>query len=262
MAFKLQQVSFSYRQARIFKAVDLDFGYGHFYGILGPNGSGKTTLLDLLCRHLKPEQGLILLDDRPLDTYTRRSLARKLALVPQQYVIGFPFSVREVVLMGRYAHLPRFTSPAKKDLEVVQQVLEETDTLGLAGRRITELSGGERQRVVFARALAQDTPVLVLDEATANLDINHALGLMRCVARRVRENNCCAIAVFQDINLAAAFCSHIVLLNRGKVVAAGKKKEVLTGSNLEMVFRVPAMVRHDDFAGTLQVVFTHGDHAT
>ncbi len=259
MAFELEQVCFAYRGAPVFRAVDLAFGYGRFYGILGPNGSGKTTLLDLACRHLEPDRGRILLDGRPLTAYSRRQLARKIALVPQQYVIGFPFTVREVVLMGRYAHLPRFTAPEKTDLELVQQVLAETDTLELARRRITELSGGERQRVVFARALAQDTPVLILDEATANLDINHALGLMRCVARRVAEKNCCAVAVFQDINLAAAFCSHMVLLERGKVVAAGSKHEVLTASNLERVFRVPARVRHDDFAGTLQVVFAHAE---
>jgi len=261
VAFRLEHIYFSYRDTPIFRDVNLAFNYGRFYGILGPNGSGKTTLLDLVCRHLEPDRGRIMLDGRSLETYSRRLLARKLALVPQQYVIGFPFTVREVVLMGRYAHLPRFAAPGKGDLELVEKVLAETDTLDLAHRRITELSGGERQRVVFARALAQHTPVLILDEATANLDINHALGLLRCVSRRVARDDCCAIAVFQDINLAAAFCTHLVLLERGKVVAAGTKQEVLTADNLARVFRVPAHVRHDDFAGTLQVVFAHSQQA-
>ena len=256
MAFELESVYFSYNRRAIFESVELKFDYGCFYGILGPNGSGKTTLLDLVCRHLEPSRGRILLEGVGLANYKRRQLARKLALVPQQYAISFPFTVREVVLMGRYVHLPRFTAPGDHDLELVEQVLEETDTKALADRKVTELSGGERQRTIFARALAQDTPILVLDEATANLDIKHALRLMECVANRVERRNCCALAVFQDVNLAAAFCTHMVFLDKGQVVASGPTDRVLTAENMARVFKVPARVRHDGFARTLQVTFS------
>ena len=217
--FTCKALSFSYRPGKtIIDDLSLEIGKGLFYGLMGPNGCGKTTLIDLLAGHLAPQAGKIALDGRDLGDYGKRALALKIALVPQFYNINFPYTAREIVLMGRYPHLSRFAAIGPEEIEQVEAVMAETDTLSLADRPVTELSGGERQRVVFARALVQETPVLFLDEATANLDINHTLNLLTLVKRRIAEKGLTVISVFQDMNLAAAFCDRLVLLNRGRIL--------------------------------------------
>ncbi|MDL2321513.1 ABC transporter ATP-binding protein [Desulfosarcina sp. OttesenSCG-928-B08] len=253
MGFSLCEVCFSHPGRTLFDHLSLTLPKGRFIGIVGPNGCGKTTLLDLVCRLALPDRGTIQYADRPLSGWGKRELAREIALVPQDYGISFPFTVSEVVLMGRYPHTPRFSAPSAMDLEKVNQVIAACDILHLKDRPVTALSGGERQRVIFARALAQDTPVLVLDEATANLDIHHALTLLNQVAGQVRKDGKTVIAVFQDLNLAAAYSEHLVLLKSGKVVASGPTAQVLTPENLKTVFDVRAKVEMDDFTGQLQV---------
>lgn len=253
MGFVLSNIDFSHPGRTLFHGLDLELPAGRFTGIVGPNGCGKTTLLDLICRHQAPRGGNIRYAGRPLSAYGRRALARQIALVPQDYGINFPFSVEEVVMMGRYPHTPRFAAPSAEDVDRVAQVMADCEVLALKDRPVTTLSGGERQRVIFARALAQDTPVLVLDEATANLDVHHALKLMDRVAALVEDEQRTVIAVFQDLNLAAGYSGEIVLLEAGRVVAAGPTAGVLTPRNLKRVFAIEARVDHDDFTGRLQV---------
>ena len=253
MGFALSGIAFAHPGKTVFDGLSLELPAGRFIGIIGPNGCGKTTLLDLICRHRSPQRGSIRYGDQPLNAYGKRALARQIALVPQDYGIRFPFSVEEVVLMGRYPHTPRFGAPSAGDRERVMQVMADCDVLEFRGRPITTLSGGERQRVVFARALAQDTPVLVLDEATANLDVCHALSLLDRVRERVVDEKRTVIAVFQDLNLASAYSQEMVLLKAGRVVAAGPTATVLTPTNLKTVFGIEAKVAVDDFTGRLQV---------
>ncbi len=253
--FTCRQLSFSYRPGE--KVIDdlfLEIEAGLFYGIMGPNGCGKTTLIDLLAGHLAPQGGEIRLAGRPVGDFSRRELALEIALVPQFYNINFPYTAREIVLMGRYPHLPRFAAIGPEEEERVAAVMAETDTLELADRPVTELSGGERQRVVFARALVQETPVLFLDEATANLDINHTLNLLSLVRRRIAEQGLTVVAVFQDMNLAAACCDRLVLLSRGRVEIAGRVDEVLAPEPLARVFGVEARVYDDPFFRRRRVV--------
>jgi ABC-type cobalamin/Fe3+-siderophores transport system ATPase subunit len=260
VGFALCGISFAHPGRTIFAGLDLELPAGRFTGIIGPNGCGKTTLLDLICRHITPYQGHIQFAGRPLGDYGKRALARQIALVPQDYGINFPFTVEEVVFMGRYPHTPRFGAPSAEDADRVARTMADCDVLAFKDRPITSLSGGERQRVIFARALAQDTPVLVLDEATANLDVCHTLTLLDRVADLVQTERRTVIAVFQDLNLASAYSQDIVMVKAGRVVAAGPTGKVFTPQNLKRVFDVEARVAVDDFTGRLQVRYKKSNH--
>ncbi|MEW6260813.1 MAG: ABC transporter ATP-binding protein [Thermodesulfobacteriota bacterium] len=240
--FELMSVRFHHGSHPAIDGIDLDIQPGRLYGILGPNGSGKTTLLDLLVRHRKPQFGTIRFDNRDMASISRKELARNISLVPQSFDIRFPFSVRDIVSMGRYPYASRFGGMDAEEKEFVERILVETGLGGFANRPVTDLSGGERQRVVFARALAQNTPVLLLDEATSNLDIHQCIHLMNRVRARVVEWGRTVIAAIQDISLAAMYCDALIVLQQGKVVAFGDTADVLTPELLADVFRVRALI--------------------
>jgi iron complex transport system ATP-binding protein len=255
MNFELQGVGFSFDGKNVVDGVSIALAPGRFHGVVGPNGCGKTTLVDLLCRFRAPQRGKILYGGKALGAYSKRQLAREIALVPQNFYINFPFRVRDVVMMGRYPYVPRFGRPSARDADIVAEVMEAADVAAMSGRLVTELSGGERQRVVFARALAQDTPVLVLDEATSNLDIGHAIRLLGLAAQRVRRGSATVLAVFQDINQAAAYCDRLIFMAGGRIAASGDTCDVLTPDTVRAVFGVAARVYHDDYANALHVVY-------
>jgi ABC-type cobalamin/Fe3+-siderophores transport system ATPase subunit len=255
MGYRLKHIDFAYPGRPVFTGLDLELAAGRFHGIIGPNGCGKSTLLDLLGGLKRPDRGELSWQDGDLTRKTPKTLARRIAVVPQDFHIDFPFTAGEVVLMGRYPHLARFEAPSKADREKVAAVMARTQTSAFMERRITELSGGERQRVIFARALAQETEVLLLDEATSALDINHSLRLLSIAAQQVRERGLTVVAVFQDINLAAQYCQHLVFLKAGRIKAQGATAAVLTPANLRALFGVSAEVRANDFLGARQVAY-------
>jgi iron complex transport system ATP-binding protein len=255
MGFHADSIVFSYGDRKVLEGLSFALEPGCFYGVLGPNGCGKSTLIDLLMGLHKPQAGKIRYNGHALGSYHRRDLARELALVPQNFYINFPFTALEVVMMGRYPHMPRFSPPSAHDLAVVEEIMARTDTLPFKHRYMTEMSGGERQRVIFARALVQDTPVLMLDEATSNLDIHHTLTLLDIVADEVKRKKKLVIAVIQDINLAASYCDRLILMKDGRIADYGKTEQVLTRENIHTVFGVSSHVYTDPYTRDIRVSF-------
>ncbi len=253
--FRMSRVAYSYGETEALSDFTLDLVPGNFYGVVGPNGCGKTTLLDLMAGNKRPASGEILLDGRELSAYPRSELAKKLALVPQEFGITFPFTVFEIVLMGRHPHIPRFSPPRERDVRAVDDALHIMEMDRLRDKYVTELSGGEKQRVVLARALAQDTPVLLLDEPTSNLDINHALTALRVADRLVREEQRTVVAVMHDLNLAAAFCNSLIFMKNGKLHTSGPTATTLTGRGIGELFGVEADVSWSEYAGCSTVHF-------
>jgi iron complex transport system ATP-binding protein len=255
MALAATDITFSYREKPVLTALSLTISPGRFYGIIGPNGCGKSTLLDLLVKLRNPASGDIVYKKKPLAGYSKRKLSREMALVPQDFNIRFPFTAREIVMMGRYPHMSRFSRPSPDDMGIVDTVMKRTETLEFRNRFIAELSGGERQRVVVARAFAQNTPFLFLDEATSNLDINHALGILKIAREGIDREQKTVVAVMQDINLAALFCDELVFMKQGQIVSSGSVTDTLTPDTLQTVFGVDAKVRFESHADTRHVVF-------
>ncbi|MFH0916586.1 MAG: ABC transporter ATP-binding protein [bacterium] len=244
---------------RVLGPVDLEVPRGAFLGILGPNGSGKTTLLRALTRAVKPSAGEVLLEGRPLRDYRALDLARLVGVVPQQFNLDFSFTVEEMVAMGRYAHGGRGRAApgagaarssavagpdatgAAADDGAVGAALAETGLTSLAGRLVTELSGGERQRALIAQTLAQDTPILLLDEPLNNLDLNHQLEIMQLLGRLHTAGTTIAV-VLHDLNMAAQYCEELVLLDQGRLVARGEPTDILDPRVILEVFRVRVAV--------------------
>ncbi len=253
--FAIEDLHFGYSQRQVLRGLALVLAPGRFYGLLGPNGCGKTTLLDLMAGLRRPARGAITFKGRALASYPRRALAREMALVPQNFYVNFPFAVQDVIMMGRYPHLKRFAHPGAEDHRRVMAAMTATDTRRFARQPVTALSGGERQRVVFARALAQDTGVLLLDEATANLDIRHTLELLNQVRDNVRERRQSVIAVFQDVNLAAMYCDELLFIKDGRIAEQGPTAEVLRAETLRAIYGVEGHIRPHAANGRPQVDF-------
>jgi iron complex transport system ATP-binding protein len=214
---------------------------GRLVALLGPNGSGKSTLLRLLAGVWEPTEGTATLDDEPLARVPRRTLARAVALVPQDTHIAFAFSVREIVAMGRHAHLGRFERERAADRAAIAEAMARADVTAIAERDATELSGGERQRVLIARSLATAARHLLLDEPTASLDVAHALDVLALCRRLADDGHAVAVSL-HDLNLARRFATDAVLLRQGAVVAAGPIDRVLTPHAVGEVFDVTVSI--------------------
>ncbi len=234
-------VSYRYPGAELpaVRDVTLGLSLGESLAVVGPNGSGKTTLLRLLLGVLQPGSGRITVDGRPLALWTRSELARVIGVVAQREDQLFPLEVQEAVLFGRYPHLGVLGVPSARDRRAVRRALERCDVAHLVGRRVSTLSGGEWQRVRVARALAQEPRVLVLDEATTNLDVRHEMEVFELVADLIRDEGLGAIVVTHHVNLAARFADRIAVLDCGRVRTLGVPSEVLRADVLHEVFGWP-----------------------
>ena len=227
---------FGYRGRPVLEGVDLLLRPGEVLGIIGPNGSGKSTLMRLLAGILRPHAGTIHVGEMPLAAHSRRELARRLALVPQDPRLDFPFTVLEVALMGRSPHLSAMAFAGERDLEIARAALARLDVAHLERRPLDALSGGERQRVFLARALAQEPEVLLLDEPTTHLDLRHVIEMHDVVRDLAQGRGVGVLTVLHDLNLAGATCDRLVLLGAGRVEADGSPAEVLRADVVERVF--------------------------
>jgi iron complex transport system ATP-binding protein len=254
LIFEARGASFRYRGAPdpAVAGADLAVPRGVLTGIVGPNGCGKTTLLHLLVGARRPDAGTVLALGRPAAAWRRRDLARHVAVVSQREEPTFPLRVRDAVRLGRYPHVGPFRPFSARDDEAVERALARADAVHLADRWIQALSGGEWQRVRIARALAQEPEVLLLDEATANLDLRHEMETFELVARLVREQGLTGVLVTHHVNLVARFVDTIAVLDRGRVVATGPPATVLRRDVVERVFAWPVEIT--EWRGVPQIV--------
>ncbi len=242
-AITVDNISFGYEPAvPVVRDVSLTVRPGEFLSLVGPNGSGKTTLLRILDRIFIPNRGSILLGDQPFAKFSRRAIARRIAFVPQDNSIQFPFTVAEIVLMGRSPHTGGMAFENAHDRDVAAEMMRMTDIAGFADQPVTNLSGGERQRVFIARALAQQPEILLLDEPNAHLDIAHQVEMFRMIKRLNTESGLTVLSVSHDLNLAAVYSDRIAMMVGGRLAALGPPAEVLTGEMIREVFRTPVIV--------------------
>lgn len=227
---------------------------GEFLGVLGPNACGKSTLVRVLTGVLRPERGTVRVGGLDVARAQARDLGRGAAVVPQSTDIPFPFTGFEVVLMGRYPRMGRFAAESSEDRRAVDLAMAETDTAGLAERLVTQVSGGERQRLVLARALAQEAPLLLLDEATASMDVHRKIDAFDLLTRINREG-VTVLAVMHDLNLAALYCRRLLFLRGGRVRADGPTAEVFRREVIEGVYETPAEVSTHPATGRPHAVF-------
>ena len=235
-ALDVRNLTVAYGARVALRDVSLSLPVGELLGLVGPNGSGKTTLIRAVSGVVAPQAGGVSLDGDDALRLSPKEVALRVAVVPQNPQLPPAFTALELVLMGRTPHLKLLQGEGQGDLRAARRAMLATDSWELAGRRVGELSGGERQRLLVARALAQETPLLLLDEPTAHLDVGHQAATLRLMARLCRSEGKAVLAAVHDLTLAAQFCRRLVMLNQGRVIAEGSPGEVLTRERLRQVY--------------------------
>jgi iron complex transport system ATP-binding protein len=234
----MHNVSFAYGERPVLKGLNVSVDRKSFWAVVGPNGAGKSTFLNLLCGQLKPDTGDVFVDGRAASSYSVRRLAGVLSMVRQEFVPAFGFTVRQTVMMARYHRRSSALFENAEDIEAVDAALKATDTLDFADRPLGHLSGGERQRVFIARALAQETPVLLLDEPTSHLDLKHQIRIFDLLKQMQCEQGKTILLVTHDLNLAAQYCDRVLLLGEKGAYFHGLPGEVLNPAQIQAVFGV------------------------
>lgn len=239
---RVQGLACSYGNGPVLEDISLTVRQGDFFMVLGPNGSGKTTLLKAIAGIVKPQQGELSILGRPVQDYSRKELARVLGLVQQLAPVDFPFTVQEVVLMGRAPHLGLLGIEKQEDLALAQEAMIFTGVAHLAKRRLDRLSGGECQRVFIARAICQTPRIILLDEPTASLDLAHQIKVMDLLYRLREEKGVTVVMVSHDLNIAAMYGNDLVLLKNGRIVRQGPPETVLAAEALHQAYGCKVLV--------------------
>lgn len=236
---RLQDIRLNYGKREILKGLDATLADGRITAVMGPNGCGKTTLLRLIGGLLEPTGGKVLIDEQEVSSYNARELAQKVAFVRQHAQTDFDFSAFETVLMGRNPYQHRLQNERQEDWDIVERCMRDTGTWELRFAKPAQMSGGELQRVMIARALAQQTPVLLMDEPVSNLDIAHQIDIMRLLKKAEKKTT---LIVIHDLNLALQFCDDLLLLHDGHSIYHGPIAEGLTTENIKTVYGVGARI--------------------
>lgn len=247
-------IGFSYGRIEILRDVSFDLHPGRHYIVAGPNGAGKSTLLDVLANLKRPHTGHVSIHRRRTSEYTPAQLARIMAFSPQEFQLDFSFTVREIVAMGRRPYFDRWGRLSGEDERIVGQAMRDMRIENISEKAVTALSGGEKRRCMVARALAQTTPILLLDEPNSGLDIAQALSMM-ALARAIADGGGLVVTVSHDLNLAARFGHELIFLKNGRLETMGTVEEVFTGEILSRLYETEASVRRDEFIGAPVVSF-------
>lgn len=248
-AVVIKELHYSINKTQILKGITLRIRKGEFVGFIGPNGAGKTTLLKCI-NGLNSTRGCVWIYHNRLEQMSCKTVARQIAFMPQNNTINFPFPTIEIVLMGRYPHLKRLQGESLEDYKIARKYMSYTDTLKFEKKPITQLSGGERQRALFAKVLTQETDIILLDEPTASLDISHQEQIFK-YSRQLSDNGKTVIAAVHDLKIASRYCSRLVLLSNGMIIADGAPEEVLTSKNISKAYGVNALVYKNRVTGLL-----------
>jgi iron complex transport system ATP-binding protein len=254
LSLEAEDLTYTYGAAPALSGVSLALAAGEVLGVLGLNGAGKSTLLRLMLGLAEPQSGTVRIDGVSLSSLSLSDRARRVAAVLQHEQLGFPYTGRELVVLGRYAHRGRFAALTPEDERLVSEALQAVDAAHLAERRVNQLSGGEQRRVLMARALAQQPQYLLLDEPTAALDVPHQLELGALVRKLAAERAVGVLWVMHDINLALRGCDRVAILAHGRLVFAGPPREAFSPEHLRQVFHVEGELVRDS-AGLNHIVF-------
>ncbi|NLI30293.1 MAG: ABC transporter ATP-binding protein [Nitrospiraceae bacterium] len=248
---RIDGISFRHHHAaqNIISGITFDAAAGEITTILGPNGSGKTTLFRCIVGLWKPYAGSVSFQGENICGQAAHRRARYLAVVPQDHEPPFPYSVFDIVLMGRASHVAMFSAPSEHDLDAARAAISRVGIEHLADRSYTKISGGERQLVLIARALAQETPVLILDEPISHLDFRNQILVLEKVRSIVAERNLVALMTLHDPNLALLFSHQVILIREGRVLDRGLPREVITASHLHAMYGIPVEVVHNNGIG-------------
>jgi iron complex transport system ATP-binding protein len=254
---EIKDLSAGYGNGDIIKNISFAMNSGEFLSILGRNGSGKSTLIKAIQGLLKHISGRVTVEGRDLFSLKPHEIARKIAYVPQLHPLSFEFSVEEIILMGRYIHQKRLAGASSEDKKIIKEIMHLTATSHLKEKKIAHLSGGERQRVFIARALAQDTPILFLDEPSAHLDISYQVEIYQILKRLQKEKGKTVLSAEHNINLAIPFSQQLLFLKEGSIHSLGTPSELVTQQNILEVFQADVMVRDNLHSGLPEISLTY-----
>ncbi len=250
---ELDDVWFGFDGTTVLEGVSLSVADGEFIGLIGPNGAGKTTMIRLINGSLRQDAGTVIIDGAEVSELASKAVSRRVAVVPQETHLSFDFPVQTVVAMGRNPYKSRFDRMRPSDRTRVEAALDQTATTEFADRPFSELSGGEQKRVLVARAIAQSTPNLLLDEPTGGLDINHQIAVFE-LARQLKADGKALLAAVHDLNLAARYCDRLALLHDGMIIAIGTPEAVLEPDILDTAYGISTTVLTNPVTDTPMVV--------